>query len=109
MKSDQGADLKTVFSQMLTGAASHLKDRLRRGYEQAYPRQGDVIRIVLDEEEAKAWKLSPLSHLFLPDLVEAHIGQPGLQPVVTRYGDEVAHPASAKSKTISFFRFYVDR
>jgi hypothetical protein len=32
---------------------------------------------VLDEEEAKAWDLSFFPHLFLPDLVEAHIATLG--------------------------------
>ena len=40
---------------------------------------GDLVRIVLDEEEVKAWELS-FPHLFLPDLVEAHITQLGLRP-----------------------------
>jgi len=88
MKTDQDADLETVFPQMVTGAVSHLKSRLQREYEHAYPGLSDIIRIVLDEEEAKAWELSPFPHLFLPDLVEAHFAQLGLQP---------------------FFRLHVDR
>jgi hypothetical protein len=88
MKTDRDAELETVFPQMLAGAVSHLKNRLQREYEHAYPGLGDIIRIVLDEEEAKAWQLSTFPHLFLPDLVEAHFAQLGLQP---------------------FFRLHVDR
>ena len=68
MKTDQDADLETVFPHLVNGAVSHLKNRLQREYEHAYPGLGDIIRIVLDEEEAKAWELSPFPHLFLPDL-----------------------------------------
>jgi hypothetical protein len=71
-----------VFPQTLTNAVSKLKKRLQQDYEQTYPGLGDLIRIVLDEEEAKAWELS-FPHLFLPDLVEAHIAQLGLEPADT--------------------------
>jgi len=80
MKTDQEHE-PAVFLQNLPGAVSKLKNRLQREYEQAYPGLRDLIRIVLDEEEAKAWNLSSFPHLFLPDLVEAHIEQLGLQPV----------------------------
>jgi hypothetical protein len=45
---------------------------------------------VLDEEEAKAWDLSFFPHLFLPDLVEAHIATLGLEPVHTTHDNIVA-------------------
>jgi hypothetical protein len=80
MKTDQCPQTATVFLQNLSSAVSKLKNRLQREYEQAYPGLHDLIRIVLDEEEARAWSLS-FPHLFLPDLVEAHIAQLGLQPV----------------------------
>ena len=79
METDQCPDLAPVFPQIVTSAVSKLKNRLQREYEQAYPELGDLVRIVLDEEEAKAWELS-FPHLFLPDLVEAHITQLGLRP-----------------------------
>ena len=79
MKTEQQPE--TVFLQNLPSAVSKLKDRLQREYEQAYPGLRDLIRIVLDEEEMKAWTLSSFPHLFLPDLVDAHISQLGLQPV----------------------------
>src|SRR5438477_3868461 len=79
MKTDESTKAATVFLQNLPGAVSKLKNRLQRDYERAYPGLGDLVRIVLDEEEAKAWELS-FPHLFLPDLVEARINQLGLEP-----------------------------
>ena len=81
MKTDTDQHPETVFLQNLPGAVSKLKNRLQREYEQVYPGLRDLIRIVLDEEEMRAWGLSRFPHLFLPDLVEAHIAQLGLQPV----------------------------
>ena len=63
----------------VTSVISQLKNQLQQQYEQAYPSLGDIIRYVIDEEEANAWNLSSSSpHLFLPDLVEAHMAQLGL-------------------------------
>ena len=86
MQTDQHSEASAVFLQRVTGALSKLKNRLQRDYEQAYPGLGDIIRIVLDEEEANAWELS-FPHLFLPDLVEAHIAKLGLEPADTRHDD----------------------
>jgi hypothetical protein len=72
------------FLRTITRAVSKLKNRLQRDYEEAYPGFADIIRIVLDEEEAKAWELS-FPHLLLPDLVEAHIVQLGLKPAESRH------------------------
>ena len=81
MKTDQQPD--SALLQTLRRAVSKLKNRLQRDYEQAYPGLPDLIRIVLDEEEAKAWE-SSFPHLLLPDLVEAHIAQLGLNPAESR-------------------------
>jgi hypothetical protein len=86
MKTDQYPDptvAAAVFPQMVTNAVSKLKNRLQQEYERTYPDLGDLVRIVLDEEETKAWELS-FPHLFLPDLVEAHITKLGLRPADTR-------------------------
>jgi hypothetical protein len=83
MKTDHYPDSAAVFPQIVTNAVSKLKNRLQQQYEQTYPELGDLVRIVLDEEEAKAWELS-FPHLFLPDLVEAHISQLGLRPADIR-------------------------
>ena len=90
MKTDESTEAVTGFLQNLPGAVSKLKNRLQRDYERAYPGLGDLVRIVLDEEEARAWELS-FPHLFLPDLVEAHIAQLGLQPAPTKQ-EEVLVP-----------------
>ena len=80
MQTDPHSAASEGFLQTLTCALSELKERLKHDYEQAYPGLGDIIQLVLDEEEANAWELS-FPHLFLPDLVEAHIAKLGLQPV----------------------------
>src|SRR5256885_5598238 len=80
MKTDHQPDpAAAVFPQKVAPGVSKLKNRLQRDYEQTYPQLGGLVRIVLDEEEAKAWELS-YPHLFLPDLVEAHVAQLGLKP-----------------------------
>ena len=81
MTTDQTTDTLSIFLQNLPGAVSKLKNRLQRNYERLYPGLHDLIRIVLDEEEANARKLSSFPHLLLPDLVDAHIAQLGLEPV----------------------------
>ena len=91
MKTDQYQDPTAVFPQIVTNAVSRLKNRLQQDYERIYPDLGDLVRIVLDEEEAKAWELS-FPHLFLPDLVEAHITQLGLRPAEIR-DDHIPSPA----------------
>jgi hypothetical protein len=78
----------------LIAAVSKLKKRLQQEYGQAYPDLGDIIRYVIDKEEANAWNLSPLfPHLVLPDLVEARFAQLGLQPVFIEPDKVVAPPA----------------
>jgi hypothetical protein len=80
MTTEQQPEAATaVFLQTVTGAVADLKNRLQHDYEQAYPNLAEIIHIVLDEEEANAWELS-FPHLFLPDLVEAHIAKLNLQP-----------------------------
>jgi hypothetical protein len=63
----------------LNRVIADLKLRLQQRYEQAYPELGEIIRLVLDEEEVNARKLF-FPHLFLPDLVEAHVAKLNLQP-----------------------------
>jgi hypothetical protein len=83
-----------IFLATVTSMVSQLKNRLQQQYEQAYPGLGDIIRYVIDEEEANAWALSSLSpHLFLPNLVEAHMAQLGLQPIFSDPDKVVAPPA----------------
>ena len=92
MKTEEHSEATAVFLQKLTAAVAELKEQLQHDYEQLYPGLGEIIRIVLDEEEAKAWELSFFPHLFLPDLVEAHIATLGLEAAGTRH-DNILAPA----------------
>ena len=94
MTTDQESDAATaVFPQTVSAAVTQLKQKLQQDYEQVYPGLSDIIHLVLDEEEAKAWELSSFPHLFLPDLVEAHVAKLGLQPAETKHDDvRVPHP-----------------
>jgi hypothetical protein len=80
MKNGASPEIGGMFSTTITAAISELKKSLQQNYEQAYPSLGEIIRLVLDREEANAWELSSFPHLFLPDLVEARIARLGLQP-----------------------------
>ena len=82
----------TIFLQTVSTAVTQLKQRLQQDYEQVYPGLGEIIHLILDEEEAKAWELSLFPHLFLPDLVEAHVAKLGLEPAATKQEeDRVPH------------------
>src|SRR2546423_15214057 len=86
MKTDQQAD-PAVFLQTVSVAIAQLKQQLPLDFEQAYPGLREIIHLVLDDEEAKAWDLSLFPHLLLPDLVEAHVEKLNLQPADTRHDD----------------------
>lgn len=73
------------FTRTVRAALSQVKRELRQEYERAYPALREIIHLVLDQEEAEAWKLSPFPHLIFPDLVETHIARLNLQPVETRH------------------------
>ena len=79
-----------VFLQTVSVALAQLKQRLQQDYEQAYPDLREIVQLILDEEEAKAWELSLFPHLLLPDLVEAHITNLNLHPVETKHDDVFA-------------------
>ena len=79
-----------VFLQTISVALAQLKQRLQQDYEQAYPDLREIVQLILDEEEAKAWELSLFPHLLLPDLVEAHITNLNLHPVETKHDDVFA-------------------
>ena len=88
MKTKQQPEAATaVFLQTVSAAVTQLKQNLQKDYQQAYPDLREVIHLVLDEEEAKAWKLSLFPHLLLPDLVEAHVARLDLQPAETKHDD----------------------
>src|SRR4030081_1097781 len=87
MQTDQQPEPNTAFLQTVSAALTQLKQKLQRDYEVAYPSLREIIHLVLDEEETKAWELSLFPHLLLPDLVEAHIAKLNLQPADTRHDD----------------------
>jgi hypothetical protein len=93
MKTDASSLSQPVFPQIVASAVSNLKSRLQQKYEQANPGLAEIIRIVLDQEEAKAWQLSAFPHLVLPDLVEAHIAKLNLQPARERHPIVLANVA----------------
>ena len=108
MQTDQQTEVDAVFLQTLTSAILDLKNRLQQDYEQAYPGLGNVIRIVLDEEEEKAWDLSAFPHLLLPDLVETHMERLGLQPVPVRHDNLLAPGAFIEIESDRLSPAYVD-
>ena len=88
MQTEQQPETATlVFLQTVSAAVTQLKQKLQQDYERVYPDLRDIIHLVLDEEEAKAWELSLFPHLLLPDLVEAHVAKLSLQPAETKHED----------------------
>ena len=81
---------KLVFLQTVGIALRNLKRQLQHDYERAYPNLREIIRLILDEEELRAWNLTFFPHLVLPDLVEAHIANLNLQPAKTNHRDRFA-------------------
>jgi len=108
MQTDKQPEVNAVFLQTLTGAILDLKNRLRQDYEHAYPGLGNVIRIVVDEEEERAWDLSSFPHLLLPDLVEAHMERLGLQPLSMRHNDLLVPGAFIEIESDALSPAYVD-
>jgi hypothetical protein len=78
MKTD--TQLEPVFLQTISVAIAQLKQRLQQDYEQVYPNLREIVHLILNEEETKAWELSSFPHLLFPDLVEAHLARLNLQP-----------------------------
>jgi hypothetical protein len=97
-----------VFLQTVSAAITQLKQRLQQDYEQAYPGLGEIIHLVLDEEEAKAWELSLFPHLVLPDLVEAHVAKLDLQPAETKHDDVLVQHRFFEIPTAQPALAYVD-
>jgi hypothetical protein len=93
MQTEQQPKIATlVFLQTVSAAVTQLKQELQHDYERVYPGLGEIIHLILDEEEAKAWELSLFPHLFLPDLVEEHVAKLGLEPAATKQEeDRVPH------------------
>ena len=90
MKTDQLINPTAGFPNLVSVALVRLKQRLQQDYERAYPDLREIVHLVLDEEESKAWELSSFPHLLLPDLVEAHIAKLNLRPAETKRDDAFA-------------------
>ena len=93
MKTDQQLETAAVFLQTVSVAVVQLKRQLQQDYEEAYPDLREIVHLVLDEEETRAWELSSFPHLLLPDLVDAHIEKLNLRPADTRLRDATARQA----------------
>ena len=92
MKTDQPNQAATVvFLQTVSVAVALLKQRLQQDYEQAYPDLGQLIHIVIDEEEAGARELTLFPHLLLPDMVETHLASLNLHSVRTSHHGREEH------------------
>ena len=87
------------FAQKIVAALAQLKQQLRRDYENAHPEFREIIHLILDEEESRAWDLTLFPHLLLSDLVEAHVAQLNLRPVETEHVDVSARGDGAAIKT----------
>jgi len=86
MKTDQpNQAAAVVFLQTVSVAVAQLKQRLQQNYERAHPDLGQLIHIVIDQEEARARELTLFPHLLLPDIVETHLSSLNLHPVGTRH------------------------
>ena len=91
MKTEQ-LNQSAVFLQTVSVALAHLKRRLQKEYERWYPDLREIIHLVLDEEEVRAWKLTSFPHLLLPDLVETHLASLNLHTTKRQDANVFAHP-----------------
>lgn len=87
MKTEMSLPPVMVFPRAVALAVAHLKEHLQHQFEHTYPGLDEIIRLVIAEEEVRAWELSAFPHLFLPDLVEAHLTKLGLDPAGLRRED----------------------
>jgi hypothetical protein len=109
MQTDQPPELATlVFLQTVSAAVTQLKQKLQQDYERVYPDLRDMIHLVLDEEEAKARELSLFPHLLLPDLVEAHIANLGLQLADAQHDNVLAPHRFTETQNYQPALAYVD-
>ena len=109
MQTEQQPEPATlVFLQTVSAAVTQLKQKLQQDYARVYPDLRDMIHLVLDEEEANAWELSLFPHLLLPDLVEAHIANLGLQLADTQHDNVLAPHRFTETQNYQPALAYVD-
>lgn len=85
MKTETSPPPVIPFPRAVVLAIAHLKERLQYDYDRAYPGLDEIIRLVIAQEEVRAWDLSSFPHLLLPDLVETHLAQLRLPSAETRH------------------------
>lgn len=94
---------KAGFLQTVGIALDNLKQRLQRDYERANPELREIIHLILDEEESRAWGLTLFPHLLLPDLVEAYVAKLNLRPVKREHAEVFAthrHDCFGEDKSV---------
>jgi hypothetical protein len=96
---NQIMDQPAGFRQRVVTALARLKQRLQRDLEKAHPEWREIIALILEEEELRAWDLTLFPHLLLPDLVEARVAQLNLRAVETKHADVSARGDGAALKT----------
>jgi hypothetical protein len=69
----------SFFHDSVSAAVRGLRLRLEENYTQVYTDLADIVHLVLDQEEARAWQPSAFPHLLFPDVVEARIQRLNLQ------------------------------
>jgi len=97
-----------IFLQTVSAAVTQLKQKLQQDYERLYPSLGEIIHLIVDEEEAKAWKLSLFPHLLFPDLVEAHVVRLGLELATAKQEEDRAPHRFFEMPSSQPARAYVD-
>src|SRR3984893_12181298 len=108
MQTDQQLEPNTAFLETVSTAIAQLKQKLQRDYEVAYPSLREIIQRGLDEEETKVRDLLSFPHLFLPDLVEAHVATLGLQAAETKHDDVLVPHRFLEMPTYQPALAYVD-
>ena len=78
-----------VFLQTVSVAIAQLKQRLQQDYEQAYPDLREIVHLVLDEEEAKAWELS-FSRICFSPIWSRRTSKPNLQAIEAKHDNVFA-------------------
>jgi len=87
---------KPVFLQTVSVALRQLKQRLQQDYEQTYPDLREIVHLVLDEEEIKAWELS-----LFPHVASSGSGRSAHRQAQSSTGAHAARTTSLVRRTIS--------
>src|SRR6478736_8281681 len=105
MRTDQG---ETAFARMPNGRVLRLKYGLRRADEHLHPGRSNLIRVVLDEEDATAWGPSSFPVLFFSDAMNVRVARLGSQPRAARHNEKPRPSGLSRIENNQLF-LYVDR